>query len=60
MLIIQKKVFAEGEDPEEIEYEEDNYDYSNDFYDGDNYGDSTMILRVTDDMILKKLRKKTK
>ena len=32
----------EGEDPEEIEYEEDNYDYSNDFYDGDpnDFGDT--------------------
>jgi hypothetical protein len=30
--------FEEGY-PEEIEYEEDNYDYSNDFYDGE-YGDS--------------------
>ena len=32
----------EGEDPEEIEYEEDNYDYSNDFYDGDSndFGDT--------------------
>jgi hypothetical protein len=32
----------EGEDPEEIEYEEDTYDYSNDFYDGDSndFGDT--------------------
>ena len=32
----------EGEDPEKIEYEEDNYDYSNDFYDGDpnDFGDT--------------------
>ena len=31
--------FEEGEDPEEIEYEEDTYDYSNDYYDNE-YGDS--------------------
>lgn len=35
-----EKGFSEGEDPEKIEYEEDNYDYSNDFYDGDNYDDN--------------------
>ena len=39
---LAEKGFSEGEDPEEIEYEEDNYDYSNDFYDGDpnDFGDT--------------------
>ena len=47
----------EGEDPEEIEYEEDNYDYSNDFYDGDNYGDSN-DFGDTDEFDLEEAKKK--
>ena len=49
----------EGEDPEEIEYEEDNYDYSNDFYDGDNYGDPN-DFGDTDEFDLEEAKKKEK
>jgi hypothetical protein len=49
----------EGDDPEKIEYEEDNYDYSNDFYDGDNYGDPN-DFGDTDEFDLEEAKKKDK